>query len=51
MTGDSAQARTKCINCGFETRDSTEWLTAEHPQLGALAQCPECESTNTTTIG
>lgn len=44
-------ARTRCKNCGFETPvGSGKWDRVELPKLGALTQCPECESTNTTIL-
>jgi DNA-directed RNA polymerase subunit RPC12/RpoP len=47
----SALTRTRCVNCGFETEpNSGKWGTADHPTLGTLTKCPECGSTNTTSL-
>ena len=46
-----ALTRTRCLNCGFETEpESGKWETADHPTLGTLAKCPECGSTDTTSL-
>jgi hypothetical protein len=52
MTNPSGTGtKTKCLNCGFEADSSSEeWKTTAHPPLGTLTQCPECSSTNTTSL-
>lgn len=51
MTPKSADpARTVCLNCGFAAEgDGPDWERVDHPTLGPVARCPECESTNVTT--
>jgi DNA-directed RNA polymerase subunit RPC12/RpoP len=40
----------RCLNCGFEApAGSDEWEHVELPGLGTLTQCPDCESTNTSS--
>jgi DNA-directed RNA polymerase subunit RPC12/RpoP len=47
-----SDTRTKCLNCGFEATPARgEWERVELPRLGAVARCPECGSTDTTTLG
>lgn len=42
---------TKCRNCGFEAPIGTDaWDVGTHPTLGDLSQCPECGSTDTTSL-
>ncbi|CAI50567.1 small CPxCG-related zinc finger protein [Natronomonas pharaonis DSM 2160] len=41
----------RCRSCGFEAPpDADAWGNVQHPPLGELTQCPECGSTDTTTI-
>ena len=41
----------RCLNCGFETpAGSDAWERTEDPVLGRLTKCPECGSTNTTSL-
>lgn len=48
-TGTSAKMR--CLNCGFEaSAASDQWERAEHPPFGTLTQCPECASTDTSSL-
>ena len=50
VDGSTTASRIVCLNCGYETpAGSDAWATADHPSLGALTQCPECGSTNTTS--
>jgi predicted RNA-binding Zn-ribbon protein involved in translation (DUF1610 family) len=50
VDGATTASRVVCLNCGFETpAGSDAWETADHPSLGALTQCPDCGSTNTTS--
>lgn len=50
MSGEPALTH-RCLNCGFETQaGSDEWESTEDPVLGELTQCPECGSTNTTSL-
>jgi predicted Zn-ribbon and HTH transcriptional regulator len=43
--------RTTCLECGFTAETGgDEWVEVDHPTLGSLARCPECDSTNVTTM-
>lgn len=44
-------AAAQCFNCGFEApADDEQWARVDHPTLGTLTQCPDCESTDITTV-
>lgn len=40
----------RCLQCGFESPDADAWDRVDHPPLGTLKQCPECGSTDTTSL-
>jgi predicted Zn-ribbon and HTH transcriptional regulator len=40
----------RCLQCGFESPDADAWDRVDHPPLGTLTQCPDCGSTDTTTL-
>jgi len=47
----SVPAEAKCLNCGFTAEtDGGSWQEVDHPTLGSLTRCPECESTDVTTV-
>lgn len=47
----SVSTTLRCRSCGFEAPpDADVWGNVQHPPLGELTQCPECGSTDTTTI-
>jgi predicted RNA-binding Zn-ribbon protein involved in translation (DUF1610 family) len=47
----SVSTTTRCLECGFEAPSGAdEWGSVEHPPLGTMTQCPECGSTNATTV-
>jgi hypothetical protein len=42
--------RSRCLNCGFESASGgDDWGAVQVTNLGTLAQCPECNSTNILT--
>lgn len=52
MEDERTPDQVKCIACGFESdAGGGDWAEAEHPGLGTITACPECGSTNTTTLG
>ena len=40
----------RCLNCGYEAASGgDDWESVDVRNLGTLAQCPECESTDILT--
>jgi len=52
MAEDTTSATpVRCAECGFEAEaDSGTWTAVDHPPLGTLTQCPECEGTNVVRL-
>jgi NAD-dependent SIR2 family protein deacetylase len=45
-TTDSEE-RARCVDCGFTAPPGSDaWVPVEHPPLGTLPSCPECDSTD-----
>jgi predicted Zn-ribbon and HTH transcriptional regulator len=47
--GATVPAEATCLNCGFTAETDGGWETVDHPTLGSLTRCPECQSTDVTT--
>lgn len=47
----SLDTMTRCLKCSFEAASGADdWGSVEHPPFGELTQCPNCGSTNITTV-
>lgn len=49
MAREQEAPESRCLKCGFTAPSGgTAWNRVDVPSLGALTQCPNCDSTDVT---